>query len=231
MATQGAKSGHTVVLGWTNAASGNVIGGTAIGIGHDHVGGTAAMSSGLQLEQIADDRGAAIGSVVVTNDGDTAATTDRAGVGKAVSGGTLAFNPNALDKRDDRSETWIMRGVTTKLSDVDNTVLLGGNVGDGSYDNIHGTIQASSGSFSNPNHSYDMLARPSTNIRPNFTRQEGGQSHTLQNTTDTTVAEVGEIFPTRAVPGELTYHFGGLGKPTNVNDGTDVNYKAKDSNE
>ena len=179
----------------------------------------------MGLNTLADDRGAAIGSVVVSNDGTGAATTDRAGVGKAVSGGTLAFNPNALDKRDDRSETWVMRGVTTKLSDVANTVLLAGNVGDGTYDNIHGTIQASSGSFSNPNHSYDMLARPSTNITPNFTPQDGGQSHTLQNTTDTTDADVAEIFPTRAVPGELTYHFGGLGRPT-----TDE-YKAKNSNE
>jgi len=185
----------------------------------------------MGLNTLADDRGAAIGSVVVTNDGTGAATTDRAGVGKAVSGGTLAFNPNALDKRDDRSETWIMRGVTTKLSDVANTVLLGGNVGDGTYDNIHGTI-ADRKLGSDDDRAFDVLAVPSTQIVPGRTKGTGaGNANAFQNTTDTTVAVASEIFPTRAVPGELTYHFGGLGRPTNAKDGTDVNYKAKDSNE
>ena len=179
----------------------------------------------MGLNTLADDRGAAIGSIVVSNDGTGAATTDRAGVGKAVSGGTLAFNPNALDKRDDRSETWVMRGVTTKLSDVANTVLLGGNVGDGTYDNIHGTI-ADRKLGSDDDRAHDILAVPSTQIVPGRTKGTGaGNANAFQNTTDTTVAEVAEVFPTRAVPGELTYHFGGLGKPT-----TDE-YKAKDSNE
>ena len=179
----------------------------------------------MGLNTLADDRGAAIGSIVVSNDGTGAATTDRAGVAKAVSGGTLAFNPNALDKRDDRSETWVMRGVTTKLSDVANTVLLGGNVGDGTYDNIHGTI-ADRKLGSDDDRAHDILAVPSTQIVPGRTKGTGaGNANAFQNTTDTTVAEVAEVFPTRAVPGELTYHFGGLGKPT-----TDE-YKAKDSNE
>jgi len=225
MATQGAKSGHTVALGWTNAASGNVVGGTAIGIGHDHVGGTAAMSSGLQLEQIADNRGAAFGSVVVSNDGTEGATTDSAGVGKALSAGTLAFNPNALDKRDDRSETWIMRGVTTKLSDVDNTALHSrGTVGDGRYDNIHGTV--GDRHIGSGDATFDVTAAPSTQIVPGRTKGSlAGKANNFQNTTDTTVAVDSEVFPTRSVPGELTYHFGGLGRPT-----TDE-YKAKNSNE
>ena len=222
MATQGTKTGQTVVAGWTFAASGVNNGGTAIGIGNT---GVTPLSNDLAIMTIADDVGGVIGSVVAANDGTGAATTDRVGVGKAVSGGTLAFNPNARDKRDDRSETWVMKSVTTKLSDVANTALLGGTIGDGTYDNIHGTIQASSGSFSNSAHSYNMLARPSTNITPNFTPQDGGESHTLQNTTDTTVAVASEVFPTLSVPGELTYHFGGLGKPT-----TDA-YKARNSGE
>ncbi len=47
----------------------------------------------------------------------------------------------------------------------------------------------------------------------------------MVNPADGTAAVATEIFPTRALPGELTYHFGGLGKPT-----TDE-YKAKDEYE
>ena len=185
----------------------------------------------MGLNTLADDRGGVIGSIVVVNDGDTGATTDRAGVGKAVSGGTLAFNPNALDKRDDRSETWVMRGVTTKLSDVANTGLLGGNVGDGTYDNIHGTI-ADRKLGSDDDRAHDILAVPSTQIVPGRTKGTGaGTANTMVNPADGSAAVADEIFPSRSVPGELTYHFGGLGRPTNSKDGTDVNYKPKDSNE
>lgn len=221
MATQGTSTAQTVALGWV-VGSGVNNGGTAIGIGNT---GVTPLSNDLAIMTIADDVGGVIGSVVAANDGTGAATTDRVGVGKAVSGGTLAFNPNKRSLRDDRSETWVMRGVTTKLSDVANTVLLGGTVGDGRYDNIHGTINASSGSFSNANHSYDLTAVPSTDITPNFTEQAGGQTHVLINPADGTAAVATEIFPTLSVPGELTYHFGGLGKPT-----TDA-YKARNSGE
>jgi hypothetical protein len=218
MATQG-TTGQTVVAGWTFSASGVNNGGTAIGIGNT---GVTPLSNDLAIATIADDYGAAIGSVVVSNDGTGAATTDRVGVGKAVSGGTLAFNPNARDKRDDRSETWIIRGVTTKLSDVANTALLSrGTVGDGRYDNTHGTIaDRKLGSYA-----IDINAVPSTNITPNTTITGGGGANTYVNPADGTAAVSTEIFPSRSVPGELTYHFGGLGKPT-----TDE-YKAKDSNE
>ena len=75
-----------------------------------------------------------------------------------------------------------------------------------------------------------QVATPSTNITPNFTPHSASyqtdkatNKYTFQNTTDTTVAVSGEIFPTQAVPGELTYHFGGVAKPT-----TDE-YKAKNA--
>jgi len=220
MATQGTKSGQTVVAGWV-VGSGVNDGGTAIGIGNT---GVTPLSNDLALMTIADDLGAAIGSVVASNDGTGAATTDRVGVGKAVSGGTLAFNPNARDKRDDRSETWVIQSVTTKLSDVANTALLGGTIGDGRYDNIHGTV--GDRHIGSGDATFDMLASPSTQIVPGLTKGSlAGKLNSFQNTTDTTVAVASEVFPTLAVPGELTYHFGGLGKPT-----TDE-YKAKDSNE
>ena len=43
-----------------------------------------------------------VGAKVVSNDGTGAATTDRVGVDKALSGGTLAYNATATQ--------WIMRG-------------------------------------------------------------------------------------------------------------------------
>lgn len=221
MATQGTSTAQTVALGWV-VGSGVNNGGTAIGIGNT---GVTPLSNDLAIMTIADDVGGVIGSVVAANDGTGAATTDRVGVGKAVSGGTLAFNPNARDKRDDRSETWVMKSVTTKLSDVANTALLGGTIGDGRYDNIHGTI-ADRLIGSKADEAFDVLAVPSTQIVPGRTKgANAGDASTMVNPADGSAAVATEIFPTLAVPGELTYHFGGLGKPT-----TDA-YKARNSGE
>jgi len=226
MATQG-TTGQTVVAGWTAADSGVNNGGTAIGIGNT---GVTPLSNDLTIRSIADDFGAAVGSKIVANYGDRdAATADRAGldVTKAhTASGTLAFNPNLRSVRDDRSETWIMRTVTTKINDVANTALqINGNVGDGAYDNTHGTI-ADRLIGSKSDEAFDVLAVPSTQIVPGRTKgSNAGDASTMVNPADGTAAVASEIFPTLAVPGELTYHFGGLGKPT-----TDA-YKAKNSNE
>ena len=48
---------------------------------------------------------------------------------------------------------------------------------------------------------------------------------TFVNPADGTAAVASEIFPSRAVPGELTYHFGGVNKAT-----TDE-YKSKEAYE
>ena len=79
--------------------------------------------------------------------------------------------------------------------------------------------------------SFDVLAAPSTDITPNFTNADIDVSSktanvmTFVNPADGTAAVASEIFPSRAVPGELTYHFGGVNKAT-----TDE-YKSKEAYE
>lgn len=215
--------------GYTLAASGNVQGGTVIQAGSNAAG---VMTKNLSLADIADKFDDVTGSKVVVNDGTGAATTDRAGLQSArgTGGGgtgTVGFSP---DKDATRSEAFIMRGVTTKLNGAAMTAEMGpalnGNFNNGTIkDNIHGKIaDRKIGSASDV--AMDVLAVPSTQIVPGRTKGTGaGNANAFQNTTDTTVAVASEIFPSRAVPGELTYHFGAAGGPT-----TDE-YKAKDSNE
>jgi hypothetical protein len=221
---QGTTSTATIALGWTLADSGKPNGATAIGVGNiDTTSGP--VNNDLAIATVADNFGAAIGSKIVENGGSGSLTTDRAGVAEARGDllGTLAFNPSPTGTR---SETFIIQGFTTKISNVANTAIQGGTVGDGTYDNTHGTIKSGSGTFAAG--SFNALATPSTNIRPTYTREDEDvvdTSYTFKNPADGTPAVATEIFPTRAVPGELTYHFGGLAKPT-----TDE-YKAKDEEE
>lgn len=215
-------TGGTVAAGYDLAASGKKDGGTIVGAGAIAAGDP--ITNDLGINTLADNLGdRAVGSKVVANDGTGAATTDRAGVDKAVSGGTLAFTP---DPTGARSETFVIRTVTTKLSDVANTVLqVNGSVGDGRYDNIHGTI-ADRLIGSKADEAFDIMARPSTQIVPGRTKgSNAGNATTMVNPADGTAAVASEIFPSLSVPGELTYHFGAQGKPT-----TDE-YKAKDSYE
>ena len=218
--------------GWVTA-SGNNNGGVALGVNHDHVqdAGSRNMSSGVPIVDFADKFDDVTGSKVVTNDGTGAATTDRAGQQKALSGGTFAFTPSATGIR---SETFVIRGVTTKLSGAamktEAGPVLNGNFNNGTVkDGIHGTIIGGSGAFANPNNTYNKLARPSTNIKPNFTHSSAsanvdtGLKYTMVNPADGSVAVATEIFPTLAVPGELTYHFGHANGPI-----TDE-YKAKNA--
>jgi len=212
-------TGDTQAQGWI-MDSGINNGATIIQAGNTGVG---PITKDLGINTIADNLGVRlVGSKIVSNDGTGAATTDRAGVQKvADTAGGLAFNPSGSSSDATRSETFIMQGVTTALGATASTAIKGGTrIGDGipalAYPITHRALGTSG--------TYNMYARPSTDITPNFTKGGGaGTVVTYQNTTDTTVAVTGEIFPTRAVPGELTYHFGGQGKPT-----TDE-YKAKDS--
>jgi len=204
-------------------------GGVARGVSHDgqQDTGTRALSSGLPLNSDPDGVVGPIGSKIVANDGTGAATTDRHGVAKALSGGTLAFTPTTTGTR---SEEWVIRGVTTKLSGAamktEAGPALNGDFNNGTVkDGIHGVI-GSVTLGSGVSREVNKLARPSTNINPSRTiGGNAGAAFTFVNPADASDAVASEIFPTRAVPGELTYHFGGLGKPT-----TDE-YKAKDSNE
>lgn len=217
MALTGTK---TEKSGWTLAASGNVQGGTVVAGGNvDTIAGP--FTQNLSLDQIADDFGGQIGSKVVANDGTGASTTDRAGVAKAVSAGTLAYQPN--------STQWVMRGVSTQLGGVSNDVLLTkGTKGNGWMDyatsgNLHATIgDRKLGSVADAK--FDVLVEPNGEIVPGRTKGTGaGAVNKYINPDDATDAVYSEIFPTRSVPGELTYHFGAGTGPKNDD------YKAKDT--
>ena len=210
------------------SASGNNDGGTAIGIGN--VDATVGpIKNDLAIATIADDFGAAIGSKVVANAGTGGSTTDRVGVAKAVSGGTLAFQPATTGTR---SEEWVIMGVSTKIGGVANSQLTSsrthnnGLIKQGVSDQI---IASQSGTFSHPSATFDMLAVPSTQITPGFTNADidvtdsASVTMTLVNPADGAAAVAAEIYPSRTLPGELTYHFGSGGKPT-----TD-SYKAKNT--
>lgn len=228
--------------GWVTA-SGNNNGGTLIGAG-DIDTDIGPVKNDLAITTIADKFDDVTGSKVVANDGTGAVTTDRAGVDKAVSGGTLAFTP---DKDGTRSEIFIMRGVTTKIGGQTSSDVRALNAGSsyaasagitrasipsnyaegvaaGSSGVRLGVIVSNSGAFHNTNHTFNVLARPSTDITPAFVKDSDGVASAFtQFNTDGTVAVKSEIFPSRSVPGELTYHFGAAGGPT-----TDE-YKAKDT--
>ena len=149
----------------------------------------------------------AVGSKVVANDGTGPATSDRAGVAKGVSGGTLAYNAGGTE--------WIMRGgnVATTIGGVANTVLVsaGSDVA-GAFtatrDNVNEINSTrtlgSSGTF-------DLLATPSGHINAGF--QVGGGAGSAQNFVQaddgSTASADNAAAPTRTVPGELTFHFGG----------------------
>ena len=215
--------GETHVAGWRIGTSGVVDRGTAFGVNN---GGRAVadnvLSSGLPINIAADNVGdRATGSKVIANVGTGAATTDRAGVQSSQSGlspqGTeLAFNASATQ--------WVIRGVSETLGGAANTTIHSkGHHGKGGiYDNTHGTI-ADRLIGSKADEAFDTMARPSTQIVPGRTKgSNAGNASTMVNPADGTAAVSTEIFPTRAVPGELTYHFGGLGKPS-----TD-SYKSKE---
>ena len=215
--------------GWVTA-SGNNNGGVARGLSHVfQQDGAGVLSSGLPLNNDPDGIVGPIGSKIVANDGTGAATTDRHGVAKAVSGGTLAFTPATTGTR---SEEWVVMGVSTKIGGVANTQLTSsrthndGLVKQGVSEQI---IASQSGTFSNDGNTYDVMAVPSTDITPNFAHHNAADYHTVNatatfvNPADGSAAVASEIHPSRSVPGELTYHFGAAGGPT-----TDE-YKAKDA--
>lgn len=188
----------------THASVAKNNGGTAIGI--TGKGTDSVMTKAIGVYELANDVGADIGSVVVANDGTGAATTDRVGVRKAVSAGTLAFTAN--------STQWIVRGgnVTTTIGGVANTVLAGGGCDyDGKLATNDDIYQlTTTRALGSGNGTFDFYARPSTDITPNYTKGAGaGDLVEYVQVDGTTAATDDAATPTRSVPGELTYRFGG----------------------
>jgi len=188
------------------------------------------MTKNINLNELK--TGSDYGSKVLANDGTGAATTDPDGVQKAKSSGAggLAYFPDA--RAGERN--FILRAAGTEAAgkinnDATNALNLAGaenaNVGLRGVSDTYGIIATRAlGSASDV--AYDILAAPSTQRVPGRTKGTGaGNASTFVNPADGTAAVATEIFASRSVPGELTYHFGGLAKPT-----TDE-YKAFDSNE
>lgn len=215
----------TFAQGYDISKSGVVDGGTVVRAGNK--ASDSPVTNALGLNTLADDQGASFGSKVVANVGTGASTTDRVGVSGAIAanaadGASIAFNAGATN--------WVMRGgnVTTSLNGVANTQLIGGArdfLGD--LNDVDTRVARTKISDvtqgSGVSEEFNIFARPSTEIVPGRTIGGGaGETLTFTNPADGTDAVASEIAPSKAVPGELTYHFGALAAPT-----TDE-YKAKD---
>jgi|TARA_B100000085_G_scaffold108735_1_gene99196 hypothetical protein len=161
----------------------------------------------LGLNDLADDKGEAIGSKADYGTISQGNTGDKAGVQKAVSAGTLAFNASATQ--------WVMQGgnVSTTIGGVANTSLVGGARDYDAKRNdflteanrviIDTELVGASG--------FDVFAVPSTEIVPGRTNHGyAGNASTFVNPADGSVAVATEIAPSQAVPGELTYMFGAI---------------------
>ncbi len=183
----------------------------AVGLGEVRDGGTVlkggsnaagVMTKSLSLADVADDVGQAFGSKVVTNDGTGNKFTDRVGVDKAQSGGSIAYNADGTE--------WVMKGgnVTTTLGGVANTTLIGGAAGpDPVRDNVaqlettrnYGVLDL------------DVLAAPASGINSFRTITGGGVEKNYINPAvagGATNSNDSAANTTRAIPGEFVYRNG-----------------------
>lgn len=164
------------------------------------------------------------GSKVVAKNG---TTNDFSGVTTAKSGtGGLAYFPNAQE--GERNFLLRAGGDSCAKINNDNSTIL--TVPGSEYDlRMVNMIHASVGTRrlgADADTEFNMLARPSTAMVPGRTKGTGaGSASNFVQMDGSTAATDDAATPTRSVPGELTYHFGGLAKPS-----TDE-YKARDSYE
>lgn len=201
----------------THAAVPRNNGATVVNAGNASTSGPITKILGLNT--LADDTGLPIGSKVLAKNGTGAATTDRVGISGVIASAAVAYEANATE--------WVMQGVTTTLAGVSRTALLSpASDFDGSVkDFVYQTN--SSYTHGSGNGTFDLYARPSTDITPNYSKggNAGAKFNFVRPSGDGTIAASDEAgAPTRAVPGELVYRFGA---PTPFMD----NYKAKDSYE
>jgi hypothetical protein len=197
--------GDTYADGWRMKTNSVVDNGTVANAGN--VSSDGPITNAISVLKFADDFGDSVGSKVVANDGTGASTTDRVGVGKAVSAGTLAFEANATQ--------WIMKGgdVSTTIGGVSNNVLSSaGSDFNGVFatrDNVN-QINSTRRLGSKSDEAFNMLTRPSTQIVPGRTKGTGaGNAQNYVQVDGSTAADDNAAAPTRSVPGELTYQFGG----------------------
>ena len=187
----------------------------AVGAGAKNDGGTVihggsnaagVMTKNLSLADIADDFGESFGSKVVVNAGSGANTTDRAGVSQARAGqaGTIAYNSTATQ--------WVVQGgnVTTTLNNAANTKLIGGAADSEGMNATRSNVTSNNKRKRIGATDIDVYKQPSNVINGFVTRTGAGTNKNFVSPADgTTTASDNEANTTRAVPGELTYMFGG----------------------
>lgn len=158
----------------------------------------------------------------------TGTSQDYAGVTTANSSGTggLAYYPNAQEGE----RNFLLRAggdSCAKINNDSSTLLtvVGSEFGKRTVNEVHSTVGTRRiGAYSDT--AFNVLARPSSAMVPGRTKGTGaGNASNFVQMDGSTAATDDAATPTRAVPGELTYHFGGLAQPT-----TDE-YKARDSYE
>lgn len=198
----------------------------AVGTGERKNGGTVLhggsnsagiFTKNLSLADVANDVGESFGSKVVANDGAGSQFTDRAGVAKAVSGGTLAYKADATE--------WVMKGgnVSVTLGGVANTTLVGGAAGpDPTRDSTNQleTTRDYGSMVVNP------LAAPASGINSFRTITGGGSEVAFVRPSGAgdEASNDKAANTTRSLPGQLVYRFGGASAQLD-------SYKSKESPE
>jgi hypothetical protein len=211
----------------TAKGSGSTVndGGSVLGVGPSAIDSTSPMTSGIGLNDAK--TGSEYGSKVKANDGSGGEFTDPQGVTTAKSAGTggLAYSP----ARGERNFIIKAAGAdgAGKINNDSSTLLTipGAQYDSIGQDSIHATV-ADRRIGSDADRAFDVLAVPTSGVVPGRTKgSNAGDANTFVMASGNVPAADDAASPTRAVPGELTYHFGGLGKAT-----TDE-YKARDSYE
>jgi hypothetical protein len=173
------------------------------------------ISKVMQLNTLAGEH-TQLGSLVVAKDGTGSQYTDRIGVAKAVSTGTLAYKAS--------SSEWIIYGQTSTIGGVSNTVLATAGA-DYNGAMVGQTFPTISDRKKGTTPIINILAVPSSGLNSYITKGAGaGNINTYINPMDGTDAVASEVVGTLSVPGELTYQFGSTVPKMDY-------YKAKDSYE
>ena len=204
-------------------------GGVVFGLNSQDVASDSVMSSGVGINEA--NTGTAYGAVVVANDGgDTKGFTDPHGIQKVKSGGTggLAYFPaSQAGERNFIVKAAGAEGAGKINNDASTVLTIPGSefgfTGGKGRNALHPTVSTRK-LGSDATETFNVLATPSSGVTPGFTKGTGeGDAQAFVMASGATPAADDAVAASRSVPGELTYHFGGLGKAT-----TDE-YKSRDA--
>ena len=200
-------------------------GGTVLNAGS--ADGTGPVTKAINMNDTAVHAESDYGSVVNLNDGATHTTppsTDRAGVQRARTNeqpgghGTFAYYPDSRLADDNGGRNFIIRGAggdsANRINNVANSRLRSPGLGSGvpvGRNNIYANLTNNN----RGTYTINVLAQPSININPARSISGSGVAANYVSASGT----AGQLDDasnrlSRSVPGELTYHFGGLGKAT-----------------